>query len=156
MAAELVAREPEELKVLGVLRLELLVDLLEAFELRGEAALGGSVDGEDDFAFQGREREGLALFCAGGSCVSEGDFFFLFSELATVRSLHHKNKKNGGGVYRCGRGDGVCVGVRTVGGLEIEKGGSRGHGSGLEEAWMLCARFGREDASEGAVVVMAR
>lgn len=54
------------------------------------------------------------------------------------------------------RGDGVCVDVRTVNGLEIEKGGRGRHGSGLEEAWMLCARFGREDASEGVVVIMAR
>ena len=51
MAAELVAGKSEEFKVLWVLRLEFLVDFLEAFELRGEAALGGGVDGEDDFAF---------------------------------------------------------------------------------------------------------
>lgn len=77
LAAELVAGEPEELKVLRVLRLELLVDLLEAFELRGEAALGGGVDDEDNFAFQGGEGEGLALFCVWDSCVSEGGVFFL-------------------------------------------------------------------------------
>lgn len=55
---ELVARESENLKVLWVLRLELLVDLLEALELRGEAALGSGVDGEDDLAFQGGEGKG--------------------------------------------------------------------------------------------------
>lgn len=31
-------------------RLDLLVEFLEAVELRREAALGGSVDGEDDLA----------------------------------------------------------------------------------------------------------
>jgi hypothetical protein len=45
LSAELVAGEPEELDVLGVLRLEFLVELLETLELGGEAALGGGVDG---------------------------------------------------------------------------------------------------------------
>jgi hypothetical protein len=52
LATELVAGESQELDVLGVLRLEFLVELLETLELRGETALGGGVDGEDDLAFQ--------------------------------------------------------------------------------------------------------
>lgn len=44
LAAELVAREPEELDLVAVLALELLVQLLQTRELRREAALGGGVD----------------------------------------------------------------------------------------------------------------
>ena len=71
MRLELVAGEAEDFNVLGVLGLELLVELLEALELRGEAALGGGVDGEDDLAFQRGEGEGLAFFCVNAmECVS--------------------------------------------------------------------------------------
>lgn len=64
LAAELVAGESEDFKVLRVLRLELLVEFLEALELRSEATLGGGVDGEDDLAFERGKRERLALFCS--------------------------------------------------------------------------------------------
>jgi hypothetical protein len=50
LAAELVAGEAEDHKVIGVLALEVGPELLKASILRGEAALGGSVDDEDDFA----------------------------------------------------------------------------------------------------------
>jgi hypothetical protein len=48
-----------------VLGFDGLVEVLEAFELRGEAAFGGGVDHEDDFAFEGGEVEGFALLCGG-------------------------------------------------------------------------------------------
>jgi hypothetical protein len=48
LAAELVAGEAEELDVVGVFLLQLLVDFLQALELRREAAFGGRVDDEDD------------------------------------------------------------------------------------------------------------
>lgn len=51
MPAELVAREAEDREALGVFLLHGLVELLEPFVLRGEAAIGGRVDDEDDFAF---------------------------------------------------------------------------------------------------------
>lgn len=44
-----------------------LVEGFEALELRGEAAFGGSVDGEDDFASEGGEGEGVALLWKGQS-----------------------------------------------------------------------------------------
>ena len=47
MAAELVAGEAEDDELVGVFGLDVLVQGLEAFELRGEAAFGGGVDGED-------------------------------------------------------------------------------------------------------------
>jgi hypothetical protein len=50
LAAELVAGEAEDDKVLRVLGLEVGPELLEAGVLRGEAALGSCVDDEDDLA----------------------------------------------------------------------------------------------------------
>ena len=47
LAAELIAGEAEDDELVGVFGLDVLVEGLEAFELRGEAALGGGVDGED-------------------------------------------------------------------------------------------------------------
>ena len=44
---------------------DLLVEGLEALELRGEAAFGGGVYDEDDFVFEGGEVVGLAFFCEG-------------------------------------------------------------------------------------------
>ena len=41
-----------------------LVQLLEAFELRGEAALASSVDDEDDLALQLGQIIDVALLCA--------------------------------------------------------------------------------------------
>ena len=55
LAAELVAGEADDLEVVGVLRLQVLVELLQPGELRGEAAFGGGVDDEDDFVGQLRE-----------------------------------------------------------------------------------------------------
>lgn len=43
------------------MRLQVLVELLEAGELRCEAALGGGVDDEDDFVVQLCQVVGLAL-----------------------------------------------------------------------------------------------
>lgn len=50
LAAELIAGEAEDDKVIGVLALEVGPELLKTGVLRGEAALGGSVDNEDDLA----------------------------------------------------------------------------------------------------------
>lgn len=50
LASELVAWEAEDLELAGVLFLQLLVELLESAVLWGEAALGGGVDDEEDFA----------------------------------------------------------------------------------------------------------
>lgn len=44
-------------------RLDGLVELLETLELRGEAALGGRVDDENDLALQVFEGVGVALLC---------------------------------------------------------------------------------------------
>ena len=65
LAAELVAGEADDLEVVGVLRLEVLVQLLQPRELRREAALGGCVDDEDDLAVQLREGELGAALCGG-------------------------------------------------------------------------------------------
>ncbi len=67
MLHELVAGESEDDEVVRVVGLDFLVELLEAFELRGEAALGGRVDDEDDFVFEAREGVGLAFFCWAGA-----------------------------------------------------------------------------------------
>lgn len=50
LPAELVAWEAEDREVFAVGGLELLVQLLQTVILRGEAALGGSVDNKNDFA----------------------------------------------------------------------------------------------------------
>ena len=66
LAAKLVAREAEDFKVVGVgPGLDVLVQLLEAGELGGEAALGGGVDDEDDFAGELGEVVGLVGFWMG-------------------------------------------------------------------------------------------
>lgn len=78
LAAKLVAGEAKNGEVFGMLGLDGLVEVLEAFKLRSEAAFGGGVDDEDDFAFEGGEVEGFALLCRGiGSarpchCFSRG------------------------------------------------------------------------------------
>jgi hypothetical protein len=60
LAAKLVAGKAENGKVLGVLVLDGFVDLLEAVVLRGEPALGGSVDNENDLALVVSQRDLLA------------------------------------------------------------------------------------------------
>jgi hypothetical protein len=103
---ELVAGEAENFNVLGVLRLKLLVELLETLELRGEAALGGGVDGENDLAFQRGEGEGLALFCLiVKKCVS----WWVFS-----RACH--GPKPGLQEQRTGGGGGAGPGLGFAGG----------------------------------------
>lgn len=57
LATELVAREANDLERVGVLRLEVLVQLLKTGELWGETALRSGVDDEHDFALQLGERE---------------------------------------------------------------------------------------------------
>jgi hypothetical protein len=61
----LVAGEAEDEELVGVRGRDFFVEGFEAFELRGEAAFGGGVDDEDDFAFGVDEGVGLALFCWG-------------------------------------------------------------------------------------------
>lgn len=65
LAAELVAGEADDFEVVGVLRLQVLVEFLQPGELRGEAAFGGGVDDQDDFV--GELREGVfgAALCGG-------------------------------------------------------------------------------------------
>lgn len=63
LAAELVAGEAEDCEGVRVFGLNGLVKGFEALELWGEAAFGGGVDGQDDFAFEGGEGEGVALLC---------------------------------------------------------------------------------------------
>lgn len=65
---ELVAGEAEDDEAVPVLRPDLLVQLLQRFELRREAALGGRVDYQDDFVLEGGEGVGLAFFCFWGWC----------------------------------------------------------------------------------------
>ena len=52
--------------------LRTLVESLEVVELRGEAALAGGVDDEDDLALQAGEIEGLALVIFGLEVVEGG------------------------------------------------------------------------------------
>ena len=66
LSTKLIAREPNNLKVIGVLCLEVLVQLLEPAELRCESAFRGRVDDEDDFVLEVREGVGVALLC--GMC----------------------------------------------------------------------------------------
>lgn len=63
LATKLVARESEDGEIIAVALLQGLVELFEALELRGEAALGGGVNDEDDLALERGEREFLALLC---------------------------------------------------------------------------------------------
>ena len=65
LATELIAREADDFKVVGVFGLDVLVELLEALELGSEAAFRGCVDDEDDFAVELGEVVGGALFCVG-------------------------------------------------------------------------------------------
>jgi hypothetical protein len=52
-----------------MLLLHFLVEFLEPFELRREAAFGGCVDDQDHFAFEFDEREGLAFLIEGFKVV---------------------------------------------------------------------------------------
>jgi hypothetical protein len=56
LPAKLVAREPDDFKVVWVRGFQVLVELLEARELRREAAFRGRVDDEDDFVLEVGER----------------------------------------------------------------------------------------------------
>lgn len=62
LATKLIAREPDDFKVVWVFGLDVLVELLEALELGGEAAFRGCVYDEDDFAIELGEVVGGALF----------------------------------------------------------------------------------------------
>jgi hypothetical protein len=62
LAAELVAREAEDLKV-GVRGFHVFVELFEALELWRETAFGGRVDDEDDLALEVCEVICAALLC---------------------------------------------------------------------------------------------
>ena len=63
LTTELVAGEAEDNKLAWMGGFDLLVELLEAGVLGGEAALGGGVDDEEDFPGVGGEGCGLALLC---------------------------------------------------------------------------------------------
>ena len=66
LAAELVTGEAEDDEFARVRAFDFLVERLKAGVLWCEAALGGGVDDEQDFAGVVRERCGLALFCLNG------------------------------------------------------------------------------------------
>lgn len=60
-----------------MVRRDLFVELLEAFELGREAAFGGGVDDQDDFVLESGEGIGFAFFCEGRDvskvgCIAEG------------------------------------------------------------------------------------
>lgn len=63
LASKLVAWEAENLELAWVLGLDVLVEGLESSVLWGEAALGGGVDDEEDFALVLGEWLWLALLC---------------------------------------------------------------------------------------------
>lgn len=67
---ELVAGEAQDNEVVRVVRLDFLVEFLEAFELRREAAFGGGVDDQDDFVLEVGERVGFAFLCWGGGVLA--------------------------------------------------------------------------------------
>jgi hypothetical protein len=75
LVAELVAGEAEDLEVIGVVLLQLLIQLLQAFELGREAAFAGRVYDEDDFAFEVREVVFAALLCSHGVLAKSHVFF---------------------------------------------------------------------------------
>ena len=70
MATELVAGEAEDDEIIAVFFFDALVKFLEAFILGREAAFGGRVDNEDDFAFVFGERDRLAFLCKRGWLVN--------------------------------------------------------------------------------------
>jgi hypothetical protein len=63
LATELIAWEADNLKVVGVFALDLLVQLLQTFELRCEATFRGGVYDEDDLAVELAEVVRGALLC---------------------------------------------------------------------------------------------
>lgn len=71
LSTKLIAWEPDNLKFVGVLCLQLLVQLLEPGELRGKAAFRGRVDDEDDLVLEVREGVGVAFLCLRRREVSD-------------------------------------------------------------------------------------
>jgi len=65
LTTELVTRETKDDKLIWVGRGDLLVQRLEALVLGREAAFGGSVYDEDDFAFIDFEGDSGAFLCRG-------------------------------------------------------------------------------------------
>lgn len=61
LVSELIAREPENGEFAGVFLLDGLVQFLKTCELGREAAFGGSIDDEDDFAFVLVQGVGVSL-----------------------------------------------------------------------------------------------
>lgn len=59
----MVAGEAEDEELVGVTGCYFFIEGFEAIELWGEAAFGGSVDDENDFAFEVDEGVGITLFC---------------------------------------------------------------------------------------------
>lgn len=70
---ELVAGEAQDDEAVRVLGLDLLVELLETFKLRREAAFGGGVDDQDDFVLEAGEGIGLAFLCWRGGVSARPD-----------------------------------------------------------------------------------
>ena len=65
LVAKLVAREADNEERFGILGFDLLVEFFETLELGREAAFGGGVHHEDNFALEIGKRVGLALFWTG-------------------------------------------------------------------------------------------
>lgn len=68
LAAELVAGEADDDEVIGVLLLDVLVELLQAGELGGEAALGCGVHDQDDLALVSVQASLGILLCGEVRC----------------------------------------------------------------------------------------
>ncbi len=64
---ELITGKPQDDELVFVFAVlaDLLVEFLQPFELRCEAAFGGCVHDENDFVFEVGEGIGLAFFCIG-------------------------------------------------------------------------------------------
>lgn len=70
MVSELIAWKPENGEFSGTFLLDGFVEFFEAGELRREAAFGGCVDDEDDFALVIRQRVGVSFLYFASALVS--------------------------------------------------------------------------------------
>ena len=65
---ELVAGEAQDDEVIGVVGLDLFVELLEAFELGGESTFGGGINYQYDFVFEVGKWVWSTFFCGEVEC----------------------------------------------------------------------------------------
>ena len=64
-----------------------LVEFLEAFELRSEAALAGGVDDKDDLALELGQVIDVALLCASKSATRPSSYCYRDTHQHTVKRL---------------------------------------------------------------------